>query len=623
MSEPVGYPPIGAYGVIGNCRVAALVSDRGSIDWLCLPRFDSPSVFGAILDRERGGRFQICPVGPFTSARRYLPDTNILETTFNAAGGSIRLTDFMPVRSEEEKHGQLLPDHQLLRLIECTAGEAEVRLECEPRPRYAAARPRLRVEGRLGVFYEHGPQVLTLQSDLPLDVSHDRANVTATARLRAGERRWVSLTHCEQIPAVLAPPGADAEDELRRSAGWWRSWIGKCHYHGPWNEAVHRSALTLKLLSYAPSGAVIAAPTTSLPEQIGGIRNWDYRYCWLRDASLTVRALLALGFADEGSAFLSWLLHATRLTWPSLRVLYDVYGGTHVRERELPWLSGYADSKPVRTGNAAHDQVQLDVYGEVIDAALRFAVNGGRLDHRTARTLVGFGETVCRRWREPDQGIWEVRAPPRPHTFSKVMCWVALDRLIQLHEAGHLRGDVDRWRSERDRIRTAVETQGYDAELGSYTSAFGLKAVDASLLQLANFEYVAADSPRMRGTIRQVHERLGVGDALLKRYDAEDDGLPPGEGAFGICAFWAVEARARAGDVDGAARAFETLLGYGNDLGLFAEEVDPDSGAPLGNFPQGFTHIGLINAAVTLEQVQGRHVTPQVPRQARHERKRV
>ncbi len=626
MSDPrAGYPPIGGYGIIGDCRSAALISDDGSVDWLCWPRFDSPSTFAALLDQERGGRFRIGPAGPFTVERRYLPDTNVLETTFSSHAGTIRLTDLMPVAQEAEKRRHLWPDHQLLRVVDCLAGEVEVQLTFEPRPGYAATRPHLRTEGVLGLFYEHGGSVLTLESDFPLDPTQDRAGAHARVRLRAGERRWAALNYSRHIPAILTPPGGEAETSIRRTSEWWRSWLSDCSYHGPWQDAVRRSALVLKLLTFAPSGAVIAAPTTSLPESIGGVRNWDYRFCWLRDASLTIRALLTLGFPEEARAFLGWMLHATRLTWPELRVLYDVYGNTHVRERQLPWLEGYGGSRPVRVGNAAQAQLQLDVYGEVVDAALRFVVNGGRLDRSTARALAGFGKTVCRLWTEPDQGIWEERAEPRHHTFSKVMCWVALDRLVQLHERGHVRGPVDQWRRERDRIRAAVEEHGYDREAGSYITAFGVNAVDASLLQLANFEYVRASDPRMTGTIRRVRRELGTGPdhMLLCRYRAVRDGLPPGQGAWGICSFWAVEAQARAGDVDGAEEEFERLLGYGNDLGLFSEQIDPTSGEALGNFPQGFTHIGLINAAATLASMRGKHETPPVSARARQERRKV
>jgi GH15 family glucan-1,4-alpha-glucosidase len=423
------------------------------------------------------------------------------------------------------------------------------------------------------------------------------------AWIRAGERKYVSFTYSEEAPAVVPPLGEVARARVERSARWWRDWAGRCTYQGPYRDAVVRSALALKLMAYAPSGAVVAAPTTSLPEQIGGVRNWDYRYCWLRDASFTVRALYALGYHEEAEAFLSWMLHATRLTWPELQVVYDVFGEAHLPERELPHLEGYAGSAPVRIGNDAHGQLQLDVYGEVLDAVSRFARRGGRFDRDTARLMDGLGHTVCKRWREPDEGIWEGRSGRFHHTHSKALCWVALDRLIQMHEAGQIRVDVDEFRAQRDAIRAEIEARGYNARLGSYTRTLDGDELDARLLTLPLYGYVDGAHPRMRSTCARIHERLGR-DSLVYRYETKtDDGLPPGEGAFGICSFWAVECVARGGDVRAAMRAFERLLAYANDVGLFAEEIDPESGAALGNFPQAFTHIGLINAALTLAQV--------------------
>jgi GH15 family glucan-1,4-alpha-glucosidase len=357
-------------------------------------------------------------------------------------------------------------------------------------------------------------------------------------------------------------------------------------------------------MTYAPSGALVAAPTTSLPEALGGVRNWDYRYCWLRDASFTLRALFTLGYREEAEAYVGWLLHATRLTWPELHVLYDVFGEAKLPERELPHLEGYAGSRPVRIGNDAQGQLQLDVYGEVINGAARFLDRGGRADRDTSRMLDGLGRTVCNRWREPDEGIWEGRSGRFHNTHSKVLCWVALDRLIEMHEAGYLDVSVDLFRANREEIRKEIEAHGYNERIGSYTRTFDGEEMDASLLTLPLYGYIEGKHPRMRSTCARIHEKLAR-DGLVYRYETgTDDGLPPGEGAFGICSFWAVECVARGGNAGAATRTFEQLLAYANDVGLFAEEIDPDIGAALGNFPQAFTHIGLINAALTLAGYQ-------------------
>jgi GH15 family glucan-1,4-alpha-glucosidase len=601
-TEPA-YRPIGDYAMIGDCRSAALVSGSGSIDWLCWPRFDSPSIFGALLDQRQGGRFSIAPVEPFITRRRYIGDTAVLETTFETANGVARLTDLMPVASEAEKARALWPDHELLRRIECLAGTVEVDVLFDPRPDYGRVVPRLIDRHAFGLVCEHRAQVIALRSEIPL-VPGEGPGVRGRARLQADEARTLSVTYDRWLPVVLLPLGGAAGDRIARSLAWWEAWMRGCRYDGPYAEMVRRSAITLKLMTYAPSGAVIASPTASLPEQIGGVRNWDYRYCWLRDASLTLRAFDDLGFTVEGEAFLSWVLHATRLTWPELQVLYDVYGEARIPESTLDHLEGYARSVPVRVGNAAIDQLQLDTYGEVIDAAWRYCERGGRLDRTTARTLVGLGDTVIRRWHEPDEGIWEPRRGRQHHTHSKAMCWVALDRLARLCEGRHVQADAVRFARAGDAIREVIEARGYNARLGSYVSIFDGETLDASLLLLSLMGYADPQSPRMRGTLARVRERLGA-NGLLYRYLDEDDGLPGSEGAFGICGFWGVEARALEGDVTAARSDFERLLSFGNDVGLFAEEIDPEDGAAIGNFPQAFTHVGLINAAVTLARLQG------------------
>ena len=597
-SDP--YPPIGDYALIGDGRSAALVSRDGSVDWLCWPRFDSPSIFAALLDTARGGRFRVRPTGTFRSERRYLSDTNVLETVFHTASGAVALRDLMPVVSEEDKRAALIPEHEVLREVEGLVGQVDLEVVYSPRPDYGRKHPDLISRGAFGLWCEGTGSAVVLHSDLPLQVSPDRQNAYGVATIASGERKHLSLVYSADAPGVIPLLEDAARDRIERSVRWWRDWANRGTYDGPYRDAVMRSALVLKLMTYAPSGAVVAAPTTSLPEEIGGVRNWDYRYCWLRDASLTLRALFDLGYVEEAVAYLSWILHATRLTWPELQVLYDVFGEAHLPESELSHLSGYANSRPVRVGNDAHGQLQLDVYGEVIDAVTRFASRGGHVDRDTARMLNGLGETVCRRWREPDEGIWEGRAGRFHHTHSKVLCWVTLDRLIALHDTGRLRVDRDRLRSERDAIRTVIEARGYNPRLDSYTRLFDGDDLDASLLTLPLYGYHEGTHPRMRATCQRVHERLAR-DGLVYRYQT-DDGLPPGEGAFGICSFWAVECRARGGDVAGATEAFERLLACANDVGLLGEEIDPETGAALGNFPQAFTHVGLINAALTLAE---------------------
>lgn len=561
-------------------------------------------MFGALLDADDGGRFVVQPRGPFTSARRYIGATNVLETTFTAETGVARLVDLMPVTTEEEKRHRLYPDHEVLRRVECLDGEVEIEVICDPRPGYGREIPRLTAHGDLGLLYHAGANVLVLRSEISLARSGDDPGARGRARLRSGDRRYVSLAFAAGEPAVIRPFGREAQTGIERSLQWWEAWVAQCPYTGPYRPQVIRSALALKLMTFAPSGAVIAAPTTSLPERIGGVRNWDYRYCWLRDASFTLRALFDLGYTAEGDAFLDWLLHATSLTWPELQVLYDVHGETRLEERELDHLEGYVGSKPVRVGNGAEGQLQLDTYGELIDAAFQYVLRGGRLGHATGRMLVGLGKTVCRRWRDADEGIWESRAGRRQHTFSKAMCWVALNRLLRLHRSGQIDSlPVERFVHERDAIRQEIETRGYSERCQSYVRELDGDDVDASLLLLALYGYAEPTTPRMRSTCARIYDRLGA-DGLLYRYRG-DDGLPSGEGAFGICSFWGVECLARQGHLDTAAARFEQVCSYANDVGLFAEEIDAHTGAALGNFPQAFTHVGLIDAALTLAECFG------------------
>jgi GH15 family glucan-1,4-alpha-glucosidase len=587
------------YGVIGNCRSAALVGRSGSIDWLCWPRFDSPSLFAAVLDRNRGGHFLIAPSEPFTAARAYADESNVLVTTFTTEAGEARLTDLMPVMSEEDKATTLSPEHEILRVCECVHGAVEMRLDFQPRPDYARRVVPIRATPRLGFRVEDARRLYTLRADRPLALA-GADGVAGLFTLTAGQRATVSLTFDHDGPAVLPPLGPDATRAVERTTAWWWRWAARCNYDGPYRDAVVRSVLALKLLNYAPSGAIIAAPTTSLPERIGGDMNWDYRFCWVRDSALTVASLSDLGYDDEASAFFDWLLHSTRLTRPALRVLYDVHGGVPAAEVTLDHLAGHLGSRPVRIRNAAAGQLQLDGYGELVEAVAEMCRRGRRLARETQSMLRQIGEFICANWRRPDQGIWEPREPPSHHTYSKAMCWVALDRLLQLHRGGFIRRlPADRFVRERAAIRTEIERAGFNAALGSYTEKLGGDTVDASLLLLGRYGYLLATDARMRSTYGVIMNRLRAAPGLIFRNQAA---LDLHEGAFGICSSWVTEHLAGGGGSLAEAEGwFRQYLGYANDLGLYAEEVDPATGAALGNFPQAFSHVGLISAALAIE----------------------
>jgi GH15 family glucan-1,4-alpha-glucosidase len=593
-------PEIGDYGIIGDCRTAALVSRAGSIDWLCLPHFSGPSIFAALVDQKRGGRFAIEPVQEFQSSRRYLPGTPVLETTLRTASGTVRLIDLMPIGDVAD---HLAPMREILRVVEGIDGEMTVNVRFEPRPDYGRQKVRIRSRGALGWSCAWSDELCLLSSNARLEVGPDEAAIIGQVRIKAGERVYFSLAYTKGDIGVIAPLGEHAQARLESTVQWWRNWTSRCTYKGPYREAVQRSAITLKLMTFALSGAVVAAPTTSLPEAIGADRNWDYRYCWLRDAALTMRAFTGLGYQDEAGSFLQWLLHATRLTWPKLQIMYDVYGRTNLVEKELAHLSGHKGSRPVRVGNGAHTQIQLDVYGEVVSAAYHFVRSGGRLQTDEQKLLAGFGEMVCKHWREPDQGIWEIRGAKRHYTFSKVMCWAALDSLIKLHEQGCVRINLERLQRERDAIVHAIEARGFSESLSSYVAEFDSDGLDASLLLMGCVGYKDPSHARMRATFDRIRERLGC-DGLLYRYEQGTDGMEAPEGAFGICSFWAVDNLAKRGDLIAAREAFEHILSFANDLGLYAEEIDVATGEALGNFPQAFTHVGLINAAMALADVQ-------------------
>ena len=588
------YPDIGDYAVIGDCRTAALVSKYGCIDWLCWPRFDSPSIFAALLDRERGGYWKIAPTIPFSVQREYLPGSNVLQTKFQTSTGTVALLDLMPVRDTTQN--VMVPDHEIIRRIHCTQGKVEIDVDLVPRPRYGEKIPPIRDFGELGIRIDDGHGVYWLRSSVALRI--EGSALRAKTSLSAGETLLFSFTYTENGPGVL-PPLEQIPHRIDTCAKWWQDWTAQGQYEGEFGDEVMRSALALKLMIFAPSGAIIAAPTTSLPERIGGDLNWDYRYCWLRDASLTIRALIELGFWMEATSFLDWMLHATRLTQPELRILYTLYGNRPPAERKSKILRGYRGSQPVRIGNAARDQLQLDVYGEVVDAAAQFAFHGGDLDREMQKVLVGFGDYVAKHWDTPDQGIWEPRNKPQNHTHSRLLCWTALDRLITLNENGKLKGaPVEEYKKQAESICQQIQQRAWNQKLQSYVSELDGDRMDSSLLLLSWYGFEKADSPRMRGTYRRLRERLSTPEGLL--YRSED--LPP-EGTFAICSFWEAEYLALGGGTTQQARdLIKTLTAHRNDVGLYGEEIDADTGEALGNFPQAFTHVGYIGAALSLMQ---------------------
>ena len=586
------YAPIRDYAVIGDGRTVALVALDGAIDWLCLPNLDSPSVFAALVDAERGGRFALQPDGAFEATRRYRPGTNVLETTFTTPGGTVRVTDAMTLSAPT-----LTPFRELVRRVDGVSGRVAMRWCVEPRFGYGTARTRIEARQPFPVAIE-GRDAVTVCAWDAGRAAVDGACIGARFEVAEGARSTLALVAACGEPLVF-PARADVEARLEATTDFWRRWSAQIGDTGPWHDAVVRSALALKLLVFAPSGAIAAAPTTSLPERIGGQRNWDYRYCWLRDSSFTLEALLQLGCHAEAASFFWWFMHATQLTLPRLRVFYRLDGGAHSPERTLP-LAGYRGSAPVRTGNGAGDQVQLDTYGELLDTAFVYARKGYPLGRDTGRHLARVADYVCARWRDPDSGIWEIRAEPRHHTQSKAMCWVALDRALRLAEMGELpAAHAAEWRREAAVIRRFVDEQCWSPRKNSYVGYAGGEDLDASLLLMVIMRYDEPDAPRLASTVDAIRRELARGP-LLYRYTG-DDGLVGGEGAFLCCSFWLVEALAVIGRRDEATRLMNELVALANDVGLYAEEIDPSTGEFLGNFPQGLVHLALVSAAAAMQ----------------------
>ena len=599
--------PIGDYALLSDCRSAALVSREGSVDWLCFPRFDGPSVFCRLLDPS-GGRFSIRPAGEFQASRRYVDQTMVLETMFSTAGGTAVLTDALAVGRNERGHdlGARSPS-MLLRRLACTGGEIEAEVSYAPRPDYGLVHPILvPVPGGLAAL--GGADRLLLSTSVSFGV--DGATATARIRLAAGQAAVFALGHGQMAGQPRVPwTSEEITARLDDTVEGWRSWSAIHQtYEGPWRELVHHSGRVLQALTFQPTGAIVAAPTTSLPETVGGERNWDYRYTWVRDASLTMEALWVAACPDEASTFFAFLADAAASQLQrgaDLQIMFGIGGERDLTERELPHLAGWRGSRPVRVGNGAWSQRQLDVYGELLGAAQRLVDQLGELDPVIRRFLAAAADTAAACWREKDQGIWEIRGEPRDFLYSKLMCWVALDRAIAL--ARHL-GAEDRvtdWAAARDEIRAAILERGWNERAGAFTQTFGSEDLDASNLMLAITKFLPGDDRRMKATIDATVQRLTDKRGLVYRYLAHD-GMAGEEGTFLLCTFWLAQAQALAGEVEAATATFERAVAAINDVGLLAEEVDPRSGEMIGNFPQAFSHIGLINAAWAITQAQQR-----------------
>ncbi|MFL5348717.1 MAG: glycoside hydrolase family 15 protein [Hyalangium sp.] len=585
------------YALLGDCHSAALVGRDGSIDWACFPRFDSPAVFCRLLDVRRGGSFQVSPESTFRSTRQYLDDTNVLVTTFTTPTGVLELTDCMPIRFGRGRGPRVGTPHSLLRRVRCVGGEVMTRVVVAPRFEYGAFAPSVRLTSARTAELVGGADALWVTATRPL-VAYESA-LRAHWRLRAGEEAWVEAAWTPSLierAAEEMPDLATLRQRLEDTVAFWRDWISRCAYEGEYTRQVRRSALVLKALTYLPSGAIVAAPTTSLPEEPGGVRNWDYRYTWLRDTALTLISLMLLGYQEEAIAFRRWLGRTSAGRVEDIQIMYDIRGHRLLPELELAHLEGHRGSRPVRVGNGAVKQLQLDVFGEMLEAAWLFAKMGGQMRLGTWNFLRQLVDGVCERWRQPDQGLWEIRDEPRHFIHSKLLCWVALDRAVRIARARRFPAPVGRWVREREQLREYLLAEG--RRNGWFAQAVGSDREDASVLQLPALGFIPVAHPLMSRTVEVVRQRLEK-DGLLYRYHAPD-GLRGGEGAFLLCSFWLHDVLVHSGRTHEAETLLRHLMRLSNDVGLYAEEAVPGTGEALGNFPQAFTHMALVASCAQL-----------------------
>jgi GH15 family glucan-1,4-alpha-glucosidase len=575
--------------MIGDCYTAALISKHGSIDWLCLPYFDSGACFAALLGTPDNGHWSISPAEKIRSIRRcYRDGSLVLETEFETEGGSVRLIDCMVPRGEQP---------ELVRIVEGTRGQVRMNLELIIRFDYGSVVPWVhKIED--GILAIAGPDMIVLRTDVPLRSE----NLKTQAEFTVAEGEKISFNLTWNPSHRPTPEPIDVDAALQKTEKWWREWSGRCSYKGPWREAVLRSLITLKGLTFLPTGGIVAAPTTSLPELIGGVRNWDYRFCWVRDATFTLQALLHAGYLDEAREWREWLLRAVAGSPAEMNIVYGLRGERRLTELELPWLEGYEKSAPVRTGNAAYKQYQLDIFGEVANTLFQGRQAGlGPPQHRGGEMAVAMMDFLETGWEQPDEGIWEVRGPQRHFVHSKVMAWVAVDRVIKSVEMGRLEGDVERWRKLRDAIHEQVCRQGFNADMNSFVQYYGGKHLDAAILMMPLVGFLPANDARVIGTVKAIETHL-VENGFVGRYtqDPAVDGLPHGEATFLPCSFWLADNYELQGRHADAVRMFERLLAIRNDVGLLSEEYDPAAKRLLGNFPQAFSHVGLVNTAFNL-----------------------